>query len=182
MTSIASRAIRQAVLPVALLGLFACGCVCFGHHGVQAATPGGGHSPQHVATRGTIPPEFLDLVTTKKAFANLATVMPNGSPQVTPVWFDFDGKYIRVNSARGRVKDKNMRRDPRVALSILDPDNPYRYLEIRGKVIKITEDGAVEHSNLLARKYLGAERNPSRRPDQVRVMYIIEPRRVAGQG
>src|SRR6266850_777539 len=150
MTSIASRAIRQAVLPVALLGLFACGCACFGHHGVQAAPPGGGHSPQHVATRGTIPPEFLDLVTTKKAFANLATVMPNGSPQVTPVWFDFDGKYLRVNSARGRV-------------------------------IKITEDGAVEHTDLLARKYLGAERNPSRRPDQVRVMYIIEPRRVAGQ-
>ena len=182
MTRIASRAIRQAILPVALLGLFACGCACFGHHGVQAAPPGGGHTPRHVAARGTIPPEFLDLVTTKKAFANLATVMPNGSPQVTPVWFDFDGRYLRVNSARGRVKDKNMRRDPRVALSILDPDNPYRYLEIRGRVIKITEDGAVEHTNLLAKKYLGAERNPSRRPDQVRVMYVIEPRRVAGQG
>src|SRR6266446_5904551 len=102
MTNIASRAIRRAVLP----GLFVCGCACFGHHGVQAAPPGGGHSPQHAATRGTIPPEFLDLVTTKKAFANLATVMSNGSPQVTPVWFDFDGKYIRVNSAHGRVKDK----------------------------------------------------------------------------
>src|SRR5947209_7395586 len=76
MTRIASRAIRQAILPVALLGLFACGCACFGHHGVQAATPGGGHSPQHVATRGTIPPEFLDLVTTKKAFANLSWRAP----------------------------------------------------------------------------------------------------------
>ena len=96
MTSIASRAIPQAVLPVALLGLFACGCACFGHHGVQAATPGGGHSPQHVATRGTIPPEFLDLVSTKKAFANLATVMPNSSPPVTPVGFAFDGKDIRI--------------------------------------------------------------------------------------
>ena len=181
MTSIASRAIRQAVLPVALLGLFACGSACFGHHGVQAAPPGGGHSPQHVATRGTIPPEFLDLVTTKKAFANLATVMPNGSPQVTPVWFDFDGKYIRVNSARGRVKDKNMRRDPRVALSILDPDNPYRYLSIRGRVIKITETGAVEHINALARKYRGMDIYRSPRPDEVRVMYVIEPRRVAGQ-
>src|SRR5256712_14134345 len=131
MSGITSRAIRRAVLPVPLLlGLFAYGCACFGHHGVQAATPGGGHTPQHIATRGTIPPEFLDLVTTKKAFANLATVMPNGSPQVTPVWFDFDGKYIRVNSARGRVKAKNMRRDPRVALCI------------RGRVVKITEDGA----------------------------------------
>ena len=174
--------IRQAVLPVALFGLFAAGCARLGHDGVHTARPDGGHTPQHIATRGTIPPEFLDLVTTKKAFANLATVMPNGGPQVTPIWFDFDGKYIRVNSARGRVKDKNMRRDPRVALSILDPDNPYRYLEIRGKVIRITEDGAVAHTDLLARKYLSVERNPSRRPDQVRVMYVIEPRRVAGQG
>src|SRR4029077_11909027 len=108
MTSIASRAIRQAGLVGALLGFFACGCAGFGHHGVQAAPPGGGHTPRRVATRGTVPPEFLDLVTTKKAVANLATVMPNGSPQVTPVWFDFDGKSIRLNSARGRVKDKNM--------------------------------------------------------------------------
>jgi PPOX class probable F420-dependent enzyme len=176
------RPIRQAILPVALLGLFAAGCTYFGHHRAQAAQPSGGHAPQHVVSRGTIPPAFLDLVTTKKAFANLATVMPNGSPQVTPVWFDFDGKYVRVNSARGRVKDKNMRRDPRVALSILDPDNPYRYLEIRGRVIKITENGAVEHTDLLARKYLGAERNPNRRSDQVRVMYVIEPRRAVGQG
>jgi PPOX class probable F420-dependent enzyme len=182
MTSIASRAIRQGVLPVALLGLFACGCAGFGHHGVQAAPPGGGHTPRHVATRGTILPEFLDLLTTKKAFANLATVMPNGSPQVTPVWFDFDGTYIRVNSARGRVKDKNMHHDPRVALSILDPDNPYRYLSIRGRVIKITETGAVEHINALAKKYRGVETYRSRSPGEVRVMYLIEPRRVAGQG
>src|SRR5207253_4300596 len=143
MRTVASRAIRQAVLPVALLGLFAAGCACLRHHGAPSAQPASANTPQHIATRGTIPPEFLDLVTTKKAFANLATVMPNGSPQVTPVWFDFDGKYLRVNSARGRVKDKNMRHDPRVALSILDPDNPYRHLEIRGRVIKITEDGAV---------------------------------------
>src|SRR5437870_5288652 len=181
MTSIASRAIRQAVLLIALLGLFACRCACFDHHDVQAATPGGGHSPQHVATRSTIPPEFLDLVTTKKAFANLATVMPYGSPQVTPVWFDFDGKYIRVNSARGRVKDRNMRRNPHVALSILDPDDPYRYLAIRGIVVKATEDGAVEHINGLAKKYRGQDAYRSRSPGEVRVIYIIEPRRVAGR-
>jgi PPOX class probable F420-dependent enzyme len=180
MTSIASRVIGRPVL--ALLALFAYGCACFGRYGVQAATPGGGHTPQHIATRGMIPPEFLDLVTTKKAFANLATVKPNGSPQVTPVWFDFDGQSIRVNSARGRTKDKNMRRDPRVALSILDPVNPYRYLEIRGRVIKITEDGAVKHINALAKKYRGTETYRSRSPDEVRVIYVIEPRRVAGQG
>src|SRR3989442_13497211 len=179
MTSIASRAIRQAILPVALLGLFACGCACFGHRGIQAAPPGGGHAARHVATRGTIPPEFLDLVTTKKAFTNLATVMPNGSPQVTPVWFDFDGKDIRVNSARGRVKDRNMRRDPRVALSILDPDNPYRYLSIRGRVIKITETGAVEHINPLARKYRGMAIYRSPRPADLRAINVTQPRRMA---
>ena len=75
-----------------------------------------------------------------------------------------------------------MRRDPRVALSILDPDNPYRYLAIRGRVIKITEDGALEHINALAKKYRGVEHYHPRNPDEVRVMYIIEPRRVAGQG
>src|SRR5437762_200232 len=115
MKRIASRPLRRAVFPVALLSVLAYGSACFHHHDVPAVRPGG-HS-RHIATRGTLPPDFLDLVTTKKAFADLATVMPNGSPQVTPIWFDFDGKYIRVNSARGRVKDKNMRRDPRVAPS-----------------------------------------------------------------
>ncbi len=180
MKRIASRLLRRAVFPVALLSVLAYGSACFHHHDVPAVRPGG-HS-RHIATRGTLPPDFLDLVTTKKAFADLATVMPNGSPQVTPIWFDFDGKYIRVNSARGRVKDKNMRRDPRVALSILDPDNPYRYLAIRGRVVKVTEDGAVEHINALARKYRGMETYRNRSPDEVRVMYVIEPRRVAGQG
>src|SRR5512144_871999 len=97
-----------------------------------------------------IPAGFRDLFK-KKAFAHLATVMPDGRPQVTPVWFDFDGQHIRVNSAKGRVKDKNMRRDPRVALSIQDPDNAYRYLEIRGKVVNITENGAVAHIDALAK-------------------------------
>ncbi len=177
-----SRVIRRAVLSVALPGLLAYGCARFSHQRAQAARPDAGHTPQRIATRGAMPPEFLDLVTTSKAFANLATIMPSGSPQVTPVWFNFDGKYIRVNSARGRVKDKNMRREPRVALSILDPDNPYRYLAIRGRVVKITEDGAVEHINALAKKYRGMETYRSRSPDEVRVMYVIEPRRVAGQG
>jgi PPOX class probable F420-dependent enzyme len=168
-----SRVMGRAVLPVALFALFAHGCASVRDHGER--------TPRRVATRATIPPEFLDLVTTKKAFANLATLMPNGRPQVTPIWFDFDGTYIRVNSARGRVKDRNMRRDPRVALSILDPDNPYRYLEVRGRVIRITEDGAVAHINALAKKYRGMETYRSRTPDEVRVLYVIEPRRVAGR-
>src|SRR3989449_2786802 len=177
-----SRVIRRAVLSVALPGLLAYGCARFSRQRAQAARPDAGQTPQRIATRGAIPPEFLDLVTTRKAFANLATIMPSGSPQATPVWFNFAGKYIRVNSPRGPAKDKNMRREPRVALSILDPDNPYRYLAIRGRVVKITEDGAVEHINALAKKYRGMETYRSRSPDEVRVMYVIEPRRVAGQG
>src|SRR3954464_11090531 len=90
----------------------------------------------------------------KKTFAHLATLMPNGSPQVTPVWVDYDGKHVRINSARGRVKDKNMRRDPRVSLSLQDPENPYRYIEVRGRVVDITHNGADEHIDQLSQKYL----------------------------
>ena len=90
-----------------------------------------------------IPEKYADLFT-KPAFANLATVMPDGSPQVTPVWVDFDGSHILFNSALGRVKDKNIRRDPRVSVAIQDPGNPYRYLEVRGRVVEITQKGADE--------------------------------------
>jgi len=128
-----------------------------------------------------IPENFLDLLQQKKAFAHLATIMKDGSPQVTPVWFDYTGGMIRVNTAKGRVKARNLREGAPVALSILDPDNPYRYLEIRGRVIKITEDGAVEHINALAKKYRGMETYHSRVPGEVRVMYVIEPRRVGGR-
>jgi PPOX class probable F420-dependent enzyme len=121
-----------------------------------------------------IPAQFRDLLS-KNAFAHLATVMPNGRPQVTPVWFDAEGAYIRINSAKGRVKDKNMRRDPRVALSIQDPDNAYRYLEIRGKVVEITENGAVAHIDALAKKYMGLDTYPFHQPGVQRVIYRIEP-------
>jgi PPOX class probable F420-dependent enzyme len=123
-----------------------------------------------------IPDSHRDLLD-KKVFANLATLMPDGSPQVTPVWFDFDGTHILVNSARGRAKDRNMRRDPRVALALADPANPYHYLEIRGRVVEITEKGADEHIDELAKKYLGLDRYPNRRPGEVRVIYRIEPER-----
>jgi len=119
-----------------------------------------------------IPEKYRDLVD-KKAFAQLATLMPDGSPHVAPVWFEFDGTHIVVNTAKGRVKDKNMRRDPRVGLDILDPDNPYRHLSIRGKVVDITEKGAVEHINKLSNKYIGQD-YPYRQPGEVRVIYKIE--------
>jgi PPOX class probable F420-dependent enzyme len=128
-----------------------------------------------------VPDKYSDLLQ-KKAFANLGTLMRDGSPQVTPVWCDYDGKHIRINSALGRVKDKNIRRDPRVALSIQDPENPYRYLEIRGKVVDITQNGADAHIDSLAQKYLGQSKYPYRQPGEVRVLYKIEPERFSSNG
>jgi PPOX class probable F420-dependent enzyme len=128
-----------------------------------------------------IPERYKDLFE-KKAFAHLATVMPDGSPQVTPVWIDFDGKHLLVNSARGRQKDKNMERNPSVSLSIQDPDNPYRYLEVRGRVTEITEEGADEHIDKMAKKYMGKDKYPGRQPGEVRVLYKIEPERTSQMG
>jgi PPOX class probable F420-dependent enzyme len=129
----------------------------------------------------TIPEKFGELFT-KKAFAHLGTLMRDGSPQVTPVWCDYDGTHIRVNSAKGRVKDKNMRRNRKVALAIMDPDNPYRYLAVQGEVVEITEQGADVHIDQLAKKYLGKDKYPYRRPGEVRVIYKIRPQRVSTMG
>jgi len=128
-----------------------------------------------------IPEKFLDLFE-KRAFANLGTLMPDGSPQVTPVWVDLEGGRLVVNTAKGRVKDRNMRRDPRVSLAIMDPENPYRFLEVRGRVVQISEQGADAHIDKMAKKYLGQERYPHRRPGEVRVRYLIEPERVHTMG
>jgi PPOX class probable F420-dependent enzyme len=121
-----------------------------------------------------IPDSHLDLFK-KKAFAHLATLMPSGQPQVTPVWIDYDGHYVRINTAEGRQKDKNLQRDGRVALSIMDPDNPYRYLEVRGRVADRTRNGADQHIDSLAKKYLGQDTYPWRQPGEVRVIYKLEP-------
>jgi len=126
----------------------------------------------------TIPESFKNLFT-KVAFAHLATCMADGSPQVTPVWVDYDGSHVRVNSAKGRLKDKNMRRNKRVALSIQDPENAYRYIAVRGEVVEITEQGADAHIDALAKKYLGKDRYPFRGPGEVRVIYKIRPEKVS---
>lgn len=127
-----------------------------------------------------IPAAFMDLLLQKKAFANLATVMKDGSPQVTPVWFDYANGRVRVNTAKGRVKARTLREGAPVAMSILDPDNPYRYLQIRGRVARATEDGASAHIDALAKKYLGKDQYPFAQPGEVRVLYEIEP--LATQG
>jgi PPOX class probable F420-dependent enzyme len=121
-----------------------------------------------------IPETHLDLFK-KKAFANLVTLMPGGQPQVTPVWVDYDGHYVVINTAEGRQKDRNLQRDRRVALSILDPDNPYRYLEVRGHVAERTRNGADQHIDAMAKKYLDKDKYPFRQPNEVRVLYRIEP-------
>jgi len=129
----------------------------------------------------TIPDNYSDLFN-KKAFANLATINSDGTPQVTPVWVDYDGKHVIVNSARGRRKDKNMTENSAVSLAIMDPDNPYRYLEVRGRVAEITEEGADQHIDKMAKKYLGVDKYPYRRAGEVRVMYKIEPRKTSAMG
>lgn len=129
----------------------------------------------------TIPEGFRDILE-KKSFVHLATLMEDGSPQVSPVWVQVDGDQIIVNSAKGRVKDRNMRANPQVALSATDPDNPYRALMIRGRVVKITEDGADEHIDKLAKKYLDKDKYPWRSPSETRVKYYIEPTSSATMG
>jgi PPOX class probable F420-dependent enzyme len=130
----------------------------------------------------TIPDKYMDLFTAKKAFAHIATVMPDGSPQVTPVWFDYTDGNVRINTARGRVKDRNMTANARVALSILDPDNPYRYVQIRGRVVKVTEQGADRHIDSLAKKYMGADKYPFHQAGVTRVIYEIKPERCQAMG
>ncbi len=128
-----------------------------------------------------IPDPFMDLFE-KRAFANLATLMPDGQPQVTPVWCNWEDGHVWINSARGRQKDRNIQRDPLVSLSLADPENPYRYLEVRGRVVEITEQGADAHINSLAKKYLDLETYPRRKAGEVRVIYKVLPERVRTQG
>ena len=128
-----------------------------------------------------IPEKYRDLFT-KRAFASLSTLMPDGRPQVTPVWCNLEGDLVVFNSAKGRQKDKNVRRDPRVAMAIVDPENPYRYLEIRGRVVEITEEGADAYIDKLAKKYLGVDKYPYAQAGEVRVLYKIQPEHMTMMG
>jgi PPOX class probable F420-dependent enzyme len=130
----------------------------------------------------TIPATHADLLTTKPAFAHVATLNPDGSPQVTPVWVDFDGTHVLINTAKGRVKAKNLAREPRVALSIADPDHAYRYLGIQGRVVEMTETGGDAHIDKMAKKYLGKDSYPFRAPGEVRLIVKISPDKVHTNG
>lgn len=109
-----------------------------------------------------------------KAFAYLATTMEDGTPQVTPVWFNTDGEHILINTAVGRVKDINMKARPNVALCITDPNDPYRYVQVRGKVAEHTNEGAVEHIDALAYKYRGIRKFNNLLPGMQRIIYKIK--------
>jgi PPOX class probable F420-dependent enzyme len=124
-------------------------------------------------------PESAQKLFREPNFAHLATLMSDGSPQVTPVWVDFDGKYILVNTAEGRRKPKNIRRDPRVAIDVIAHNDPYQMVTVRGRVVEVTNEGADEHIDKLAKKYLGQDKYPFRAPGERRVMLKIEPEYVA---
>jgi PPOX class probable F420-dependent enzyme len=122
----------------------------------------------------TVPDSHRDLLEDDaRAYAYLATVMPDGSPQVTPVWFDAQGDFLLINSAKGRTKDRNMRARPAVALLIADPKDPLRYMQIRGRITAFSESGALEHINRLSMKYRGRPWSPVE--GQVRVTYRLLP-------
>lgn len=134
-----------------------------------------GHTNDPHGTMASIPADFRDLFE-KGTFAHLATLLPNGAPHVTPVWVDHDPDTDRllVNTERGRRKEKNAQNDPRVAISMTDPDNPYRMLSVRGEVYEITTDGARDHIDELAKRYMGADEYPN--PIQTeRVILSISP-------
>ncbi len=120
----------------------------------------------------------------EKQIAQLATVMRDGSPQVTPVWVDVepDGGHILINTAEGRIKTRNAAREPRVAVSVVDAQNPYRYAIIRGRIVERTHEGADAHIDALAKKYLGQDRYPNRNPSEQRVILRIKPEHVLERG
>lgn len=122
----------------------------------------------------TFPENYLDLLKDEtRAFLFLATTMPDGSPQVTPIWFNTDGEHILINTNEGRVKDRNMKARPKVAMVIQDPSTPYRYLQVRGEVVEIIREGADEHINQLSFKYDNKPFN--HREGQKRIIYKIKP-------
>jgi len=127
-----------------------------------------------------IPKSHQDLVEDeKRAFAHLATIMKDGSPQITTVWFNTDGNYILINSLKGRVKVENMRERPKVAMIIPDPKDPYRYLQIKGRVEEITTAVAREHIDVLAGKYIGTAHYKGFHHGDVRIIYKILPESVS---
>lgn len=132
-------------------------------------------------TTSVIPADKLDLLQ-RKALADVATIGPHGEPQVNPVWFGWDGTYVKFSQTTGRQKFRNLQRDNRIALSIVDPENPFRYLEIRGTVARVDPDPDKAFIDEMANKYLGVEKYPWSQPGDERVVIVVEPQHVTGMG
>ena len=129
----------------------------------------------------TIPQGYEDLLEST-ALAHVATIGPNGEPQNNPVWFDWDGEFVKFSQTKARQKYRNVNRDPRVAFSIVDPENPYRYLEVRGMVDHIDEDPDLDFINSMSKKYLGMEEYPNHQPGDERVVIFVRPQHTTQMG
>ncbi|HWP92188.1 MAG TPA: PPOX class F420-dependent oxidoreductase [Thermodesulfobacteriota bacterium] len=129
-----------------------------------------------------LPEQALKLIKEGKNFATIATLMPDGSPHATVTWIDTDGKHVIFNTAEGRLKPKNLRKDPRVSISILNSDNPYQQVVIQGRAVEMTHDGADEHIDRMAKKYLGVDKYPYRAPGEKRVIVKVAPDKVSVMG
>jgi len=128
-----------------------------------------------------IPEQFSDLLRST-ALAHIATIGPKGDPQTTPVWFGWDGQHLLFSQTKGRQKYRNVKRNPAIALSIVDPSNPFRYLEVRGKVVAIDEDQNNQFINSMAKKYMGQDTYPFHQPGDERVIVVIEPEHTSHMG
>lgn len=154
------------------------------HSFATAPSPRYGRITPHRRTpplTARIPDSHKDILLGKN-FAHVATLMPGGGPQVTPVWVDFDGECVVFNTAEGRQKTRNLDRDPRVAISVHDQERPYRYLQVRGRVIERTTQGAEDHIDKMAKKYMGADTYPDHSPLRPRVIYRVRPDHVQTMG
>lgn len=129
----------------------------------------------------TIPEGYVDLLDTT-ALAHVATIGPHGEPQNNPVWFDWDGENLKFSQTKTRQKHKNLGREPRIALSIVDPENPYRYIEVRGEVVRVEEDPNLDFINAMAKKYIGVEEYPYHQPGDERIILYVEPRHTTQMG
>lgn len=130
----------------------------------------------------TVPKEYRDLLDERPVLVSLATVQPDSQPQVTPVWIDMEGEQLRINTVAGRQKHTNMVERPLVTVLAIDPDNAFRYIEVRGKVTKIVEEGANAHIDALAKKYIGADVYPFHNDVDTRVIVYVEPTKVFASG
>ncbi len=128
-----------------------------------------------------IPDKYKDILNSKAA-AHVATIGPNGEPQSSPVWFGWDGEHVLFSLTKTRQKYRNLQRDPRIALSITDPNLLERYLEIRGKVVRFDEDPNLDFINSMAKKYLGLDRYPWHQPGDERVVIVVQPEHATYQG